>query len=140
MLLILATACVPPRVDNRGHVDKANKLAAIHPGATNKQEVLSLLGSPSTASSFGDDAWYYISSRRESVAFFRPEVEEQHVTRIQFDASGVVKEVTRFDGKDSRELALAEDITPTEGQEIGLWEQLLGNFGRFNKPRDPLER
>ena len=133
VLLVGPLTSCSPRVDNRGYRDTQSRLEQITPDSSHKQDVLRLLGSPSTRSSFGMENWYYMAARRESVAFFKPEVVQQEVTRIAFNDSGLVTEVERYSLEDGRKVALVEDITPTEGQELGLWEQLLGNFGRFNK-------
>lgn len=132
ILVSLLVAC-SPRVDNRGHVNIESKLKNLSPNAT-QQEVLTLLGSPSTRSSFGKESWYYVSARKESTAFFKPEIADQKVTRITFNESGTIEKIDNYGLKDAKEVEVVEDITPTEGQQLGLWEQILGNFGRFNKP------
>lgn len=129
--LILLTAC-EPQVATRGHIDATKKLAELPKDGAYKQDVLRLLGTPSTRSSFGDETWYYISAKRESVAFFKPETTEQNVVAITFDANGKVSAVKNFDKKDGENVAVVEKTTPTEGQEYGFWEQMLGNIGRFN--------
>lgn len=133
LLPLLLAACVPPRVDNRGHIGIEDKLKSVTPGTSTQQDVMDLLGSPSTKSNFGETAWYYVSARKESVAFLEPEIKDQHVTRILFDASGTVDSVKEYSLKDQQNIEITQEITPTEGQQLGVWEQLLGNFGRFNK-------
>ncbi len=130
--LMMLTACVPPRVDNRGHVGIERKLTQITPGTSTEQDVMNVLGSPSTRSSFGEAAWYYVSAKKESVAFFKPEISDQKVTQIKFNESGIVTAVDHYSLKDRKDIQIAQEITPTEGQTLGLWEQILGNFGRFN--------
>lgn len=133
--LAAALAACSPQVASRGHLDVTKKLGEVHTGETHKQDVIRLFGTPSLRSSFGDETWYYISAKRESYAFFRPETTEQKVVAIQFDSNDMVTGVKQFDKKDSQDLAVVEKTTPTEGQELGLWEQMLGNFGRFNSSR-----
>src|SRR5690242_6956482 len=92
----LLAAC-SPKVDNRGYVRDGNLKEQITVGQTTKDQVLAKFGSPSAQSSFGDETWYYITDRKEAVAFFKPKVVEQDVTRIVFDASGTVSDVQTFD-------------------------------------------
>jgi outer membrane protein assembly factor BamE (lipoprotein component of BamABCDE complex) len=135
--MILATAC-EPKVAARGHVDAQKRIEEIKPETHYKQDVLQKLGSPSTTSQFGRETWYYINSRKEAYGFMRPEVAEQKVTKISFDENGKVISVNRYGLEDRRDIALVEDATPTEGQELGFVEQILGNLGRFNQaPRQP---
>lgn len=131
----LTAGCAPPRVDARGHADLQRKAERIASGLS-KDEVLGLLGSPSTTSSFGPEAWYYVAARKESVAFLKPKIKEQSVLRILFDEEGRVAEVKTYGLKDSAKFSVAEEMTPTEGQKLGLWEQMLGNLGRFNRDED----
>ena len=56
----------------RGYVVDTRTLDQLRPG-TPKQQVLSQLGTPSTTSTVGGDAWYYISQRVEKVAAFMPD-------------------------------------------------------------------
>src|SRR3954464_2115134 len=47
----------------RGHRISDEQLAEITPSVQTRQDVQALLGSPTQTSTFGDDAWYYISSK-----------------------------------------------------------------------------
>jgi outer membrane protein assembly factor BamE (lipoprotein component of BamABCDE complex) len=136
VLLPFALAACEPQIMARGHLDVRDALKELKPGASDKAEVLRRLGTPSTRSSFGEETWYYITAQRQSRAFFKPETTDQAVTAVVFDQEGVVRDIVRHDKDAPPELAIVPKATPTEGQELGLWEQLLGNFGRFNTPRD----
>jgi outer membrane protein assembly factor BamE (lipoprotein component of BamABCDE complex) len=130
-LLVLA-AC-SPKEQIHGYMKQGEIKERLVIGQTTKDEVQAVLGSPSSQSTFGEDSWYYIWSRRETVAFFAPETVEQNVVRIVFDASGVVNRVEAFDKTDGKPIDLAKRVTPTEGHSMGIMEQFLGNLGRFNK-------
>lgn len=133
MGVMLVGAC-DPKVDNRGYVSQKEIKEQVIEGKTTKDEVMAKFGSPSSQSSFGDETWYYISARKETWAFLKPEVVEQQVCRISFDAAGIVMSVQMFDKGDSKDFALAKRTTPTEGHTLGFFEQVLGNMGRFNRP------
>jgi outer membrane protein assembly factor BamE (lipoprotein component of BamABCDE complex) len=136
--IIALSGCIPPQVDNRGHVDAFNRTDQVKIGASTREEVMELLGSPSVTNNFGEEIWYYVSKRKESVAFLKPEITQQKVTGIVFDSSGVVTAIKGYGMKDKRIVEMAADVTPTEGHELGVLEQLLGNVGRFNSdPRQP---
>lgn len=133
-MLCLIIAC-SPKVDTRGHVDAQKNIAKIEVGRSYRQDVMQLLGSPSTTSSFGEERWYYIASQKEAYGFMAPEVTQQQVTQITFNADGMVTEVKTHGLNERRDIAITQDVTPTSGQEFGFFEQLLGNVGRFNKPK-----
>lgn len=119
-----------------GHTSIKHDASHIVVGESYKQDVVRWLGSPSSKSDFGDETWYYIAGTREAVGFMKPETTEQYVTRIQFDANDKVTLVENYTLKDGKEIALQKDITPTEGQNLGFWEQMVGNVGKFNRQQE----
>ncbi len=130
----LALAACSPKVDSRGYVKTVEWKDAITVGQTTREDVMEKFGSPSAKSSFGDETWYYVSSRKEAVAFLKPEVVEQEAVDISFDASGVVSAVNIHNQDDAKDVKLVKRETPTEGHSLNFIEQALGNLGRFNKP------
>ncbi|HTZ37815.1 MAG TPA: outer membrane protein assembly factor BamE [Stellaceae bacterium] len=118
-------------VDQRGNLPDPDRLAQIKPGATTKEQVVKILGTPSSASTFDDDVWYYISRRTEQIAFFSPKVLDQQVYIVDFDNKGVVKDVGHKTLADGEPITPAPGATPAPGRELSFMEQLLGNIGRF---------
>lgn len=129
------TAC-DPTVETRGAVKDPEWKEQIKAGETTRDEVTTLLGTPSTTSSFGQETWYYITSRRENYGFMKPKIAAQNVLRLTFDASGVVASIEELDETKMREVEVTERVTPTEGHQMTFFEQLVGNVGRFNTPND----
>jgi outer membrane protein assembly factor BamE (lipoprotein component of BamABCDE complex) len=128
----LALMACAPTVDNRGHLPAADRLAEIQPGKTTKEEVVRLLGTPSSTGIFDDKKWYYISKKTEQVAFFDKDVLDQQVYQINFDNQGVVKGVEHKDLKDAQAVEPAPGATPAPGRELTFIEQIIGNVGRFS--------
>jgi len=95
--------------DQRGNLPDSDNLAEIKPGTTTKEQVVKIIGSPSSASTFDDDTWYYISRKTKQVAFFSATVLDQQVYIVDFDDKGVVKDVGH------KTLDNAENITPAPG-------------------------
>jgi len=119
-------------VEQRGNLPVPEKLAAIQPGVTKKDEVIKILGSPSSVSIFNDKSWYYISRRTGQTAFFEPDVLDQHVFIVDFDDQGVVKTVDHKGVQDARAIDPVPRATPAPGRELTFLEQLIGNVGKFN--------
>lgn len=129
---LLALAACAPTVNQRGNLPEPEKLAEIKPGVTNKDAVSHLLGSPSTVSTFNDKTWYYISRKTEQVSFLSPDLLDQQVVAVAFDDSGVVREIQHLGLGDGRTVDPSTRVTPSAGRELGLFEQLIGNVGRFS--------
>jgi len=66
------------------------------------------------------------------VAFLKPETLDQHVLAVTFDKNGVVQDVKTLGMSARNELAPVQRTTPAPGKELTFFEQLIGNFGRFN--------
>lgn len=123
-----------PIVDTRGNTTDAEDFKQIVIGQSRTEDVAALLGTPTTRSSFGDETWYYINLRRETIGLFAPEVADQTVTAIHFDAEHKVTEIETRTKADAKNVHVVEKITPTEGRHLTIMEQLLGNLGRFSAP------
>lgn len=130
-LLGTATACAPT-IDVRGNQPLPEHLAEVKPGHVTKSDVVALIGTPATTSTFSDDHWYYISSKVKTFAFFKPEELERQVIQIDFDKSGTVTKVSKLGLEDGREVDMVARETPTAGKDLTLIEQLIGNVGKFN--------
>lgn len=134
LLAALLVACAP-RIQQQGNVPDAEQVVLIQPGIDDKNRVAELLGSPSTTSTFDADTWYYISRRTSQDAFWEPEVLDQSVLAIAFDTNGLVEDMKIYDQDDGRLVAMVDRTTPVYGNELTLFQQLLGNLGRFNTPK-----
>lgn len=131
---LLALSSCSPKVDNGGYVHEAPIKTLVTVGKSTREDVRTQLGSPSAQSSFGEETWYYITDRKEAVAFFKPEIVEQNVTSITYDTAGIVSKVDDYTLNNSQDVNIVKRTTPTEGHTLGFFEQILGNIGRFNRP------
>jgi outer membrane protein assembly factor BamE (lipoprotein component of BamABCDE complex) len=130
---VAALASCAPSVEQRGNLPAAEKLSEIHAGSTTKDEVVKILGTPSSVSVFNNDkSWYYISRRTAQTAFFEPAVLDQQVYIVRFDDQGVVKTVDHKVFDDGKEITPVARATPAPGRELSFLEQLIGNLGKFN--------
>ena len=127
---ILLVGC-QGRIDVRGNLPDPDLLQDVEIGHITKNEIVELLGSPSSISPFSDDTWYYISERTKTVAFFEPEILKRKVIVITFDQSGVARELKSYGIEDARRIQMVERKTPTAGRELTILKQLFGNIGRF---------
>jgi outer membrane protein assembly factor BamE (lipoprotein component of BamABCDE complex) len=132
---LLATACAP-RIATHGNLPDPEKLAEIVPGKISRDEVAEILGSPSSIAAFNEETWYYISERMETTAFLAPDVTERKIIVIRFDKKGVVSSVENLGLGDGRNVELVDRTTPTAGNEMNIFQQMMGNMGRFNSKTD----
>lgn len=116
----------------RGYVVDSRALASIMPG-TPAEKVLNDLGTPSTTSTVGGDAWYYISQRVDRpLAFTPPTVTDQHVVAVYFDAGKKVTRTANYGIEDGRVVDIESRTTPTGGAEQGFLKNLFRSLLRFS--------
>lgn len=133
MSCVLALAGCSPKVHHQGKLVEKSEIEQIKVGEHNKEDVASILGSPSMQSMFQDDRWYYFSKVTETTAFLKPVAAEQDIYVVNFDKAGKVSEVKHLGLDDSRDVAHVSRETPTTGQDISVMKQLFGNFGRITR-------
>ncbi len=132
MALALLVAACSGNVNVHGNLPDPELVAEIEPGSYGQRDVAGLLGSPSTISTFGDSRWYYVGQRVSTFAFFKPKVLERNILVVSFDDNGRVADTRTYTLADSRDIDPVDRITPTEGRDLTIVQQLLGNFGRFS--------
>ena len=130
-MLAWSTGCTPIR-SVQGFVANEGQIGALTPGVDTQATVIEALGSPTAVGTFNPNSWYYISRTTDTVAFLNADVVDQRVVAIEFDAAGTVSEIRRYTLDDAMAIELVQRETPTLGRELNVWQQLWGNFGRFN--------
>jgi outer membrane protein assembly factor BamE (lipoprotein component of BamABCDE complex) len=138
-LLALALAGCNATIDPRGNLPTPEQISQIKPGVTDKATVTRILGSPSSVAEFDPNTWYYISQKTKEIAFFKPEILDQQVLAVDFDKNGTVRDVRRRSLADHIAVAPNPNATPAPGREFTVWEQLIGNFGRFSSATSGLK-
>lgn len=128
---LLLLACSNP--NPHGYIRDDEALKTIKPGMTTKDQVQQAMGSPSSTSTYGTLTWYYISTVRSTRSLLPAKIAEQNVTEIDFNGGGVVSDVKQYTLADGKKVDMVKRVTPTEGQQLGFFEQMLSNLGRFNK-------
>lgn len=132
--LLMLSGCTT-FVDNRGYDFEIADTSKVQVGQT-KDDVMRSLGTPSSLSTFQDNAWYYISRKTGYKSFFDPQLMEQHVLIVHFDNDRVTRIEQR--GKDAaQQVELSKNTTQTSGYETGVMREVFGNFGNFSSGPAP---
>jgi outer membrane protein assembly factor BamE (lipoprotein component of BamABCDE complex) len=139
--LLLVGALVPflasceTIVDQRGFAPTPGSVEKLEVGTQSREDVVRLIGSPSAVATFNPNVWYYISQKQETWAFLKPVMLEQNVMQLNFNDSGRLQSMKKYDLSDARDIDMVSRITPTAGKELTVLEQIMGNVGRFSGPR-----
>ena len=131
-ILALGLGACAKDIRVRGNIPDSEVVSKINPGIHSRIDIQSLLGSPSTVSTFQDSKWYYIGQKSTQFAFFEQEVLERTVLVVSFDAAGLVVTTQTYALKDGQPIDPVDRITPTEGRDLSILQQLLGNIGKYS--------
>jgi outer membrane protein assembly factor BamE (lipoprotein component of BamABCDE complex) len=121
---LMLFACTPV-ISQRGYLPDPVAEASIKAGTDTKTSVQKRLGDPSTSATFGDNAWYYITSTERQVAFFDPSTTSRKIMAIHFDKDGKVTDIKHFGLKDGHIISFETRTTPAKGRELTFLQQLF---------------
>lgn len=115
----------------RGYVVDQRGLDQVKPGSSAEQ-VLVVLGTPSTTSTVGGTAWYYISQTVDrTFAFSAPSVVDQRILAVYFSKDKKVERVANYGLKDGKIFDFVSRTTPTGGAEQGFLGNMFRSLLRF---------
>ena len=129
--LALTVACTPI-VRNFGYIPTDADLARITVGQDTRDTVAAAVGPPTTTGVLGEDAYFYVQSRFETVGPRAPVEVDRQVLAITFDAGGTVSNIERFTLQDGNVIALSRRVTTDNVRDSTFLRQLLGSVGRVN--------
>jgi outer membrane protein assembly factor BamE (lipoprotein component of BamABCDE complex) len=110
-------ACTGEQVQ-KGYILPPGALEQIPIGASQDQ-VLIVMGTPSTVATLDGEVFYYISQRAERpVAFMNQKVVDQRVIAIYFDKNRRVRRLANYGLQDGKIFDFVSRTTPTSGQEL----------------------
>lgn len=118
MLVCAALAACTGEQFQKGYILPPGALEQIPIGASQDQ-VLIVMGTPSTVATLSGEVFYYISQRSErKVAFMQQQVIDQRVIAIYFDKNRTVQRVANYGLQDGKIFDFISRTTPTSGQEM----------------------
>jgi outer membrane protein assembly factor BamE (lipoprotein component of BamABCDE complex) len=96
------------------------------------EQILVLLGTPTTTSTVGGDAWYYISQvTNRSLQFMHPKVTDQRVFAVYFTKDKKVERVANYGMEDGKLIDFVSRTTPTAGAESTFLKGMFINLLHF---------
>src|SRR3954465_4356690 len=124
LLCVVLAACTGEQFQ-KGYILPPGALEQIPIGASQDQ-VLIVMGTPSTVATLNGEVFYYISQRSErKVAFMNQQVVDQRVIAIYFDKTRRVQRLANYGLQDGKIFDFISRTTPTSGQELSYLTPLF---------------
>ena len=105
----------------------------------NKNEIRSILGPPSTVSTFDENTWFYLEkeiSGTKVTKLGKTELNKNNILVLKFNNRGILVEKDFFDKNDLREIEFEKNTTTTDINKRSVIGQFL--YGIKQKIDDPL--
>jgi outer membrane protein assembly factor BamE (lipoprotein component of BamABCDE complex) len=112
----LAGSCGITQTYHHGYMVTEGSLEQIPLGASQEQ-VLIVLGTPSTVATISGEVFYYISQRSEAISFLPQKEVDRRVVAVYFDKSRRVQRLADYSLKDGRIFDSISRTTPSGGVE-----------------------
>jgi outer membrane protein assembly factor BamE (lipoprotein component of BamABCDE complex) len=128
LISALALAGCTRETFQRGYVLPEGALEQIPLGASQEQ-VLLVLGTPSTVATVSGEAFYYISQRADRpIMFMQTSVTDQRVIAVYFDRDRKVQRLAEYGMKDGHLFDFVSRTTPTSGNDISVITTIIHNL------------
>ena len=128
-LFLQLTSCGLKVVENHGQIYEKNvKFEELEVGKIKKDEILNMLGSPSTTSNFDKEPiWIYISSEFKKFVFLDGQNTDQKILILSFDKETLTKKEL-LSKKDINDIEYEDTITDSRGKKINWLREFFSNL------------
>ena len=106
---------------------------------TNKNDIIKILGSPSTTSKFDNDVWIYIERKQtqsELKNLGKMKIYENNVLVLEVDEYGILKKKDYYNQEDMKNIKISKDITGKNFKKNSFLYTFLSSLRQ--KINDPL--
>ena len=139
LLLIISNCKLKPVEKHHGlhYLDK--KFKNLEVNRSNKNDILEMLGPPSTKSNFDNDLWIYIERKHKNQSIFKlgaKKIDVNNIIILEINNRGLLVKKDLYDKDDMNALKFSNDSTKT----IYRKDQFIYNFlsSLRQKVNDPL--
>ena len=105
---------------------------------SNKNDVIKVLGEPSTKSNFDKNVWFYIEQKKQNKSIIKlgkQYIEENNVLTIYFDNKGIVSKKKFLNKNDLKQIEFAKKETkPIYNNNSFMYEFLTSFRDKINAP------
>ena len=113
---------------NHGFKSLETKFEKIVINQTNKNDIIDLIGPPSTKSDFNKNKWFYIESRKTNQSLFKlgkKKIEKNNILMVEFNNRGILTNKKIFDMDDMNEIKYVKSLTHKEFKQNNFLYNIL---------------
>ena len=115
IIVLFITACSSNKVSkNHGFISLENKLENVVINKSNKNDIIEVIGHPSSISKFNSNKWFYIERKQTNQSLFKlgvKKISKNNILIIEFNDNGLVENKRLVNLSDMNELKYVKKIT-----------------------------
>ena len=123
---------------NHGFKSLETKFEKIVINQTNKNDIIDLIGPPSTKSDFNKNKWFYIERRKTNQSLIKlgnKKIEKNNILMVEFNNRGILTNKKIFDMDDMNEIKYVKSLTQKEFKQNNFLYNIFSSFReKINAP------
>ena len=117
-IFLFIISCSSNRLsNNHGLISLQAKYDKIIINKTNKNDILKIIGPPSSISNFDKSRWFYIETKKTNQSLFKlgiQKIEKNNILIVKFDNKGILNQKKILDLNDMNDVKYVKKITLKE--------------------------
>ena len=117
-IFLFIISCSSSRLsNNHGLISLQAKYDKIIINKTNKNDILKIIGPPSSISNFDKSRWFYIETKKTNQSLFKlgiQKIEKNNILIVKFDNKGILNQKKILDLNDMNDVKYVKKITLKE--------------------------
>ena len=137
--LIVTNCSFKPVVKHHGVPFLEKKQSSLIVNKTNKNDIMKILGNPSTKSKFDNDVWIYIERKQTQSKlknFGKMKIYENNILVLDIDNYGVLKKKEFYNKDDMKNIKIVKSVTNAEFERNSFVYNFMSSMRQ--KINDPL--
>ena len=124
IIFIFIISCSANKLSNfHGSKSLEKKFSSIEKNKTNKNDLVKIIGQPSTISDFNTNKWFYIERLKKNQSLLklgRQKIKKNNILIVEFDNKGILKTKKLLNLNDMKDIKYLEEITEKEFEQDNI--------------------
>ena len=139
LLFIFIINCSGNKVSNyHGIKQLESKFDKIKVDSSNKNDLLKIIGPPSSISDFNENKWFYIERLKTNQSIVKlgtQKIKKNNVLIVELDNKGILKSKKLLNLNDMKDIKYIEEVTQKEFKNENLFYNIFSSFReKINAP------
>ena len=116
---------------NHGFISLQAKYEKIKINKTNKNDIVKIIGPPSSISNFDENKWFYIQTRKENQSLFKlgiKKIQKNDVLVVSFSNKGILNDKKILNLNDMNNIKYVKNITEKEFKQNNTVYKILSSL------------